>query len=120
MSRTPTVGVAGPPPVTGPAPPPPAKRRIAVLIAVTLALVLLAAVVVVLRRPARARNRPRVSRRLPSATYSGGDMSVHRASDAEWADRLADLTTVDERRVRGRLRSARRIQDAAKRDLVLA
>ena len=47
-------------------------------------------------------------------------MSVHRAPDAEWADRLADLTTVDERRLRGRLRTARRIQDAAKRDLVLA
>jgi ATP-dependent helicase HrpA len=47
-------------------------------------------------------------------------MSTDPAPDAEPADRLGDLTIVDERRLRRRLRSARRIQDSAKRDMVLA
>ncbi|HOZ56868.1 MAG TPA: ATP-dependent RNA helicase HrpA [Nakamurella multipartita] len=47
-------------------------------------------------------------------------MSVHQAPDAERTERLADLTIVDRRRLQGRLRSAERIPDPAKRDLVLA
>ena len=39
---------------------------------------------------------------------------------ADLAARLADVTAVDERRLRGRLRSVRRITDDAKRDRVLA
>jgi len=47
-------------------------------------------------------------------------MSGDRDPGAERADRLADLAIVDERRLRRRLRNARRIDDPGKRAMVLA
>ena len=55
-------------------------------------------------------------------TYPGprDDRNPSAAPRADLAARLTDLTAVDERRLRGRLRSVRRISDDGKRDRALA
>jgi len=46
-------------------------------------------------------------------------VNAHQVPDVGWSDRLADLTIVDERRLRHRLRSAGRIREPARREVTL-